>query len=60
MSLLCRVTVLVDNHVSGSRKELEAEHGLSMYIETPDSTFLFDCGHTGVAWENARKMGEIC
>ena len=57
MSLLCRVTVLVDNHVSGSRKELEAEHGLSMYIETPDSTFLFDCGHTGVAWENARKMG---
>jgi len=57
MSLLYRVTVLVDNNVIGSRKDLEAEHGLSMFIETPDISFLFDCGHTGLAFENARKMG---
>ena len=57
MSLLYRVTVLVDNNVIGSRKDLEAEHGLSMFIETPDISFLFDCGPTGLAFENARKMG---
>ena len=57
MSLLYRVTVLVDNHVLGAREDLEAEHGLSMYVETPDNAFLFDCGHTGMAWNNAKTLG---
>ncbi len=57
MSLLYRGTVLVDNHVLSAREDLEAEHGLSMYIETPDSSFLFDCGHTGMAWNNAKALG---
>lgn len=51
-----KITVLVENSVpTGS--PLEAEHGLSFFVETPESHFLFDCGHTGAAWRNAARMG---
>ncbi len=36
---------------------LEAEHGLSLFIETPESVFVFDCGQTGMAWRNALRLG---
>lgn len=51
-----RVTVLVEN-TAADESTLESEHGLSLYIETPETKFIFDCGHTGLAWENAEKMG---
>lgn len=35
---------------------LESEHGISFYVETPNFNFIFDCGHTGLAWKNAEKM----
>lgn len=35
---------------------LESEHGLSFYIETQNLNFIFDCGHTGIAWKNAEKL----
>lgn len=49
--------VLINDWVEEKPWELEGEHGLSFYIETPESKFLFDCGHTGAAWRNAEKMG---
>ena len=48
--------VLVEDKVlDGSN--LESEHGLSLYIETPAQKFIFDCGQTDIAWKNALKMG---
>ena len=51
-----KVTVLVENTVA-EESTLESEHGLSLYIETPETKFIFDCGHTGLAWKNAGKLG---
>ena len=51
-----KVTVLVENTVP-EESTLGAEHGLSLYIETPETKFIFDCGHTGLAWENAKELG---
>jgi metal-dependent hydrolase (beta-lactamase superfamily II) len=50
------IKVLMNDWVVDAPGELEAEHGLSFYVETPESKFLFDCGHTGAAWRNAEKM----
>ena len=36
---------------------LESEHGLSIFVESDSSKFLFDCGHTDIAWRNAIKIG---
>ena len=51
----CKLTILVDNTVKKG-SDLTAEHGLAIFVETPDSSFLFDCGHTGIAWNNAAKL----
>ncbi len=50
----CKITVLVENSAPDG---LEAEHGLSLFVETPETTFLFDCGQTGMAWRNAVRLG---
>ena len=50
-----RLTVLVENNTD-EESALTAEHGLSIFVETPESKFLFDCGHTGAAWLNAEKL----
>ena len=36
---------------------LIAEHGLSFFVETDQSKFIFDCGHTGAAFDNAKIIG---
>lgn len=36
---------------------LQAEHGLSLYIETDKQKILFDTGQTGAFIQNARKIG---
>ena len=36
-----KITTLVENCVYG--RKLQAEHGLSLYIETPENRLLFDC-----------------
>jgi 7,8-dihydropterin-6-yl-methyl-4-(beta-D-ribofuranosyl)aminobenzene 5'-phosphate synthase len=51
-----RVTTLIEdeNHdVLG----LEAEKGLSLYIQRDDDSILFDTGATGIFVENAEKLG---
>lgn len=36
---------------------LTAEHGLSFFVTTPQTKFIFDCGHTGAAFDNAKLLG---
>ncbi len=50
----CKITVLLENSAPAG---LEAEHGLSLFVETPETTFIFDCGQTGMAWRNASRLG---
>ena len=49
------ITVLLENTKPES-SDFEVEHGLSFLIKTTSSTFIFDCGHTGLAWSNAKLM----
>lgn len=51
-----RITVLIEN-TALPEQNLLAEHGLSLLVETPESTVLFDCGQTGAAWKNASRLG---
>ncbi|MFD3158524.1 MBL fold metallo-hydrolase [Haloimpatiens sp. FM7330] len=50
-----KLTTLIENSL-GENKSLTNEHGLSMFIETPESTILFDTGKTGDFIENAKKL----
>lgn len=49
-----RFIVLSDNHAL--YPHLEAEHGLSVYLEKDGQTFLFDTGASDVFIRNARKL----
>jgi len=47
------ITVLVDNRAQSG---LESEHGLSLWIETPEKRILFDTGQNGALEKNAAKL----
>lgn len=47
------ITLLVDNHATSN---LMAEHGLAMWIETPDHRILFDTGQGPALVSNANKL----
>ncbi len=49
-----RITILVDNQAG---EGLAAEHGFSLWIETPDRRILFDTGQGGALRDNARRLG---
>lgn len=49
------IKVLVEDTAANS--DLAVEHGLSLYVETAAQKFIFDCGQSGLAWENAAKLG---
>ncbi|NDL68804.1 MBL fold metallo-hydrolase [Anaerotalea alkaliphila] len=49
------IKTLVENTILG--EGLEAEHGLSLYIETKEHKILFDAGESSLFLENAAKMG---
>lgn len=52
---MARLTILIENtKPEGSR--LVAEHGLSFLVETSKTRFIFDCGHTGAAFDNAKAL----
>ena len=52
---MAELKFLIENtKVSGSK--LETEHGLSIHVETQNLNFIFDCGHTGLAWKNAELL----
>ena len=48
------ITTLVENCVYN--RNLRAEHGLSLYIRTPDSRILFDTGQSGLLLRNAELL----
>lgn len=54
MSSSFHITTLVDNLVYG--KKLQAEHGLSLYIETKSHRLLFDTGQSDLFLRNARFL----
>lgn len=49
-----KITTLVENCVYG--RKLQAEHGLSLYIETADNKLLFDTGASDLFIRNARLL----
>lgn len=51
-----RLTVLIEN-TKPEGSALTAEHGLSFFVETARTKFIFDCGHTGAAFDNAKILG---
>jgi 7,8-dihydropterin-6-yl-methyl-4-(beta-D-ribofuranosyl)aminobenzene 5'-phosphate synthase len=51
---LLRITVLVDNQAANG---LLIEHGLSLWVETPELNLLFDTGQGGVLSANAEALG---
>ena len=48
------ITTLVENCVYGCK--LQAEHGLSLYIETSEHRLLFDTGASDLFIRNARLL----
>ncbi|SCY76139.1 MBL fold metallo-hydrolase [Desulfoluna spongiiphila] len=50
------ITTLVENSL-GENTQLEAEHGLSFYIEAGEASFLFDTGSTEMFLRNAKRLG---
>lgn len=50
------ITTLTENSVAVAGKGLKAEHGLSFYIQTPQTTLLFDTGQTDTCVTNAAKL----
>ncbi len=52
---MIRLQILVED--KNFNPALAAEHGLSVYVETPALKFIFDCGQTGLAWKNAARLG---
>lgn len=49
-----QITALVDN--ISYEQDLDAEHGLSLYVETGTHKILFDMGQTELFAENAKKL----
>jgi len=54
--MVSSLKVLVED-TGSEHLALGKEHGLSLYVETPQSRFVFDCGASGLAWRNAPFMG---
>ena len=50
-----KITTLLEN--TTKRSDLQAEHGLSLYIETGDRKILFDMGQTDLFAKNAETLG---
>ena len=53
-----KITTLVENCVYG--RKLQAEHGLSLYIETQEHRLLFDTGASDLFIRNARLLHMTC
>lgn len=53
---MIKIQNLVENNTA-ENKALQAEHGLSFFVETPGHKFLFDCGASDKVLYNARRLG---
>ena len=56
-----KITTLVENNICSGQKELyknlESQHGLSLYIEAADNKILFDTGKDDLFYRNAEILG---
>lgn len=52
-----RMITLMENELGANAKGCVAEHGLSLYIETPKHKILVDTGATGAFADNAECLG---
>lgn len=55
-----KITVLAENTISNTskfKKTLQAEHGLSLYIETNNQHILHDMGQSDLFYKNAKILG---
>ena len=52
---MATLTILIEN-TAPEGSSLIAEHGLSFFVETSETKFIFDCGHTGAAFDNAKIL----
>jgi 7,8-dihydropterin-6-yl-methyl-4-(beta-D-ribofuranosyl)aminobenzene 5'-phosphate synthase len=52
---MMKISALVEDRTR--KPELESEHGLSLLLATGGGSWLFDTGQSGIAVENARRMG---
>ena len=52
---MATLQILIENTAPDG---LIAEHGLSFLVTTTHEKFIFDCGHTGAAFDNAKILGE--
>ncbi|MBN1895249.1 MBL fold metallo-hydrolase [bacterium] len=52
-----RITSLIENTRLKDRKDLKAEHGLSLHVYRGNQQILFDIGATGAFEDNAVKLG---
>jgi len=52
-----RVTSLIENETEAGRDDLACEHGLSLHIQSGDTTILFDTGSSGAFADNADALG---
>jgi len=50
-----KITTLMEN--TAVSPKFTAEHGLSLFVETERTRFLFDAGQTGAFGDNARALG---
>ncbi len=52
-----QITILLENNLAEGHEDLQAEHGLSFYIQHKGHTFLSDVGTTGKFAKNAAALG---
>ena len=52
---MIEITVLLEN-TKPLQSDFEIEHGLSFHVKTSQSNFIFDCGQTNLARNNARRL----
>jgi len=52
-----QITTLLENHTNKADANLQAEHGLSFYIEHGGHVFMSDVGQSGLFADNAKKLG---
>ena len=53
---MLKIMALMDD-MPGENPQLQAEHGLSFFAQYGEHRILFDCGQSGAALENARRLG---
>ncbi|MEE1078357.1 MAG: MBL fold metallo-hydrolase [Agathobacter sp.] len=50
-----KIQVVMENYMEG--KDISAEHGLCIYVETKEHKLLVDTGQSNQTWKNAKALG---